>query len=247
MPRILIVDDDLLARAAIVSQLARPHREIATAENGREALALARTFAPNLIVTDIVMPGLDGWELVGRLRAERETALTPVIFLTGLSSPAARVYGLRLGAVDFLGKPVDLDELELRVENALHYSARAQRLVDVVLADGLAGSLEHVALPSLLNMLALDRKSGELRLAQGGEEATLLLRDGAVVSASFARRPAPSGARCIYELLRWEVGRFAFAERPVLVADEVGMSTTSLLMEAARLLDELGSGRREAS
>ena len=223
MARILVVDDDPSGRAAVVAALSRPHRTIATAGDGEEALALAGSFAPNLVLTDVVMPRLDGWAFVDGLRAQRETALTPVIFLTGLDSAPARVHGLRLGAVDFLAKPVDLDELELRVQNALHYGARAEHVAHSALADGIAGSLAHVSLASVLNMLSLDRKSGELRLALGGEEASLLLRDGSIVSASLAHRGDLRGERCVYELLRWDEGRFAFTEGVVTTEDELGM------------------------
>jgi DNA-binding response OmpR family regulator len=237
MPRILVVDDDPSMRSAIAAELSRPQREIAVAADGEEALTLADSFGPDLVLTDILMPRLDGWGLVTALRARRETSLTAVIFLTALDSAAARVYGLRLGAVDFLGKPFDLDELELRVENALHYSVRARRAA-ASLADGVAGSLAHIGLATLLTMLSLERKSGELLLTLGDDEASLLLRDGSVVSASFAHRRDLHGARCVCEILRWDAGRFSFAEHAVTVKDEVGMPTTALLMEGARLFDE---------
>ena len=77
MPRILIVDDDPCTRATIAEERARPHRMIATPVDGEEALALAHSFVPNLILTGVVMPKLDGWEFLDSLRASHETANVP--------------------------------------------------------------------------------------------------------------------------------------------------------------------------
>ncbi len=120
MPHILFVDDDPSVRSVIARALHRPQRTIEVAKHGEEALARGARNKPNLIVTDVVMPRMNGWAFVRRLRASPETAFIPVIFVTGLSSPTDRIRGFRIGADDYIAKPVDLDELELRVENVLH-------------------------------------------------------------------------------------------------------------------------------
>jgi DNA-binding response OmpR family regulator len=246
MPRILVVDDDLCTRATLVSELSRPQREIVFAGDGEEALASACTLRPHLVITDIVMPRLDGWELVEALRGRRETAHSAVIMLTEFDSTAARIRALRLGAIDFLNKPVDPEELELRVENALHYRVHTLSPIDWAPANGVAGSLGHVSVASMLNMLSLDRQSGELRIANGGAAATLLLRDGAVVSAFFAAPRRPRGAACVYEVLRWRAGRFAFTHHPVPGPDEVHMPTAALVIEGALVADRRTQHTRRA-
>ena len=74
---------------------------------------------PDLIITDVMMPKLDGWALVRALRSRAELALVPVIFLTALGGEEDRIRGFRLGADDYLPKPFRFEELELRVANAL--------------------------------------------------------------------------------------------------------------------------------
>jgi hypothetical protein len=110
--------------------------------------------------------------------------------------------------------------------------------VEAALTDGLAGSLSRSGLPSLLTMLSLDRRTGELDVVADGERARLSLRDGQVVVARFLRRDAPRGAECVYALMRCASGHFAFVDVPVKVRDEVQTSTTALLMEGARRADE---------
>jgi CheY-like chemotaxis protein len=242
MPRILVVESDLCTRAGLVCHLSRPQREIAIAVDGADALSIASRFHPNLVVAEAAMPRFGLGPFIAALRARRETAHAVVIVLTPADTASTGVDALRSGAVDFLRKPVDKDELELRVQNALHYSARAQRPVDAAPGDGFAGSLAHMSIASLLNMFALDHKSGELHVVHGSDEASVLVRDGAVISASFEHPLGLRGAACVYALLRWRSGRFAFVHRTVRGKDELRLSTTALLLEAARLADEGNQG-----
>jgi CheY-like chemotaxis protein len=193
-------------------------------------------------IAEAAMPKLGVRPFIGALRARRETAHTVVIVLTPPETASTGVDALRSGAVDFLRKPLDLDELELRVENALHYSARAQRPVDAAPGDGFAGSLAHLSIASLLGMLSLEHKSGELHVVHGSDEACVLVRDGAVVSASFRDPLGLRGAACVYALLRWRTGRFSFVHRPVREKDELCVPMTALLLEGARLADEGNQG-----
>lgn len=238
MARILIVDDDPDTRGAVVAALSGPEREIRTAADGDEALAVARSFAPHVVVTDVSMPKRSGFELAVALAERRSTALASIIFVTALDSLEQRIHGLRLGAVDYLTKPFAIEELSLRVDNALRASLRAHDLYE----HALAGSLSRLGLATLLNVLALERKTGELELTSETSEARVLVREGSVIAASGTGSTS-AGAPCVYELLRWQTGRFAFRERPVVEPDEIRMSTIALLLEGARRTDE---DRRDA-
>jgi len=234
--RILIADDDPATREVLASQLARPDRIIATASDGEEALATAITFAPHLVITDVEMPHMSGWDLVVRLRQRPETALTPVIFATGFGDHRARMRGLRLGAVDYVVKPIDLEELSLRVINALAHCLRAQEAVQAALLQGIAGSLAHLPLASLLNVLAHERMSGVLDLLTGDTNGRLLVHQGNIVSVRLDGPDALAGVEGLHRLLRTT----AFHEGPVTAVDEIRTSTMELLIEGARRLDEEG-------
>lgn len=238
MPRILIVDDDISVRDVLAEQLAAPDRRVATAADGLEALATATIFAPHLVITDIRMPNMSGWELFLRLRERRETALTPVIFATASRGRRERMRGLRMGAVDYVVKPFDLEELALRVRNALDAGARLREAVRRALAGGVAGTLAHLPLGSLLQMLALERRSGVLDVRTEGLDARLWLRDGNVVAARARGQRELRGADCVFAVLRAHDGSFLFTEAATDVLAELDVPTLSLLLQAARRTDD---------
>src|SRR5207245_10460425 len=105
VPRILIVDDDAWILKMVSTVLDKRGYAIDTAQDGAEALEKVQAHAPDLIVTDVMMPRMDGWALIRTLRSREQTAFVPVIFLTALGSDDDRIRGFRLGADDYLPKP----------------------------------------------------------------------------------------------------------------------------------------------
>ena len=125
----LVVDDQASSRDAMVDALRPLGYEVwPGARRRRRAPSLARERQPDVILLDIMMPGLDGYEVCRRLKADEETRLLPVVFLTGLDSRQARLQGLEAGATDFLSKPFDLVELEVRVRNLVNFRHLTQDL-----------------------------------------------------------------------------------------------------------------------
>ena len=121
--RILVVDD-LRTNAEMVAGLLRNlGYEIQIAGDGDEALALVRERAPDMVITDIMMPRMDGYELCRRVRAMPGTALLPVILVTSADPATERVKGIEAGADDFISKPVNWAELFGRVKRLLHVKA----------------------------------------------------------------------------------------------------------------------------
>jgi putative two-component system response regulator len=127
---VLIVDDQAQSLDAMGEALRPLGFEVWQALDGETALALARDRQPDVILLDVMMPGIDGYEVCRRLKADDETRLLPVVFLTGLDSREARLKGLEAGASDFLNKPFDLVELEVRVRNLVGYRRATQDLDD---------------------------------------------------------------------------------------------------------------------
>ena len=117
--RILIVDDESAARIALATLLRREGFEVRDASDGAAALAECAAFRPDLILLDIVMPGMDGFEVCRRIKATPETRLTPVVLITGLSATEDRIKGINAGADDFLSKPIDFNELLARTRSLL--------------------------------------------------------------------------------------------------------------------------------
>ena len=141
--RILIVDDESSARAALELLLRREGFEVTCATNGESALAECAAFRPDLILLDIVMPGMDGFEVCRRIKATPEGRLTPVVLITGLSATEDRIKGINAGADDFLSKPIDINELLARTRSLLRlkqYTDELENAESVLLS--LAYSIE---------------------------------------------------------------------------------------------------------
>ena len=119
MPEILVVDDDRDVAQSIELALRRRGFRVALAHSGVEALKLLRRYRPDLVLLDVLMPGMSGVEVCRRLRADENTAGMPVIFLTARGQERDRIEGLRAGADDYLSKPFNLEELILRVKAVL--------------------------------------------------------------------------------------------------------------------------------
>lgn len=111
MKKILLIEDDKLFRSIICQLLIRKPYQVTTAENGQVGLRLAAELEPDLIISDMYMPYLDGDEVLKQLRANVKTANIPFILLTSEDDSDMRSYGLRLGANDYLVKPFKFSEL----------------------------------------------------------------------------------------------------------------------------------------
>ncbi|HVC12366.1 MAG TPA: response regulator [Burkholderiales bacterium] len=127
--RILVVDDQRTNVELMAGLLRGRHYDVCTAFDGEQALRLVHEARPDLVVSDIMMPVLDGYELCRRLRSDPQTALLPVVLVTSLDPQAERVRGIEAGADDFLSKPVNWTELFARVRSLL----RVKSLQDEVL------------------------------------------------------------------------------------------------------------------
>jgi DNA-binding response OmpR family regulator len=113
---VLVVDDDHTVREVVVSYLRAHRHEVVEAADGEEALRCVKDSAPDLIVLDLMLPGIDGLEVCRRLRLQGEV---PIIMLTALGSETDRVAGLEIGADDYVTKPFSPRELALRVDSVL--------------------------------------------------------------------------------------------------------------------------------
>ncbi|WP_019013122.1 PleD family two-component system response regulator [Elioraea tepidiphila] len=124
--RILVVDDVIPNLRLLEAKLSAEYYEVQTAQDGVAALAIARDWLPDLILLDVMMPGMDGFEVCRRLKADPATEHVPVVMVTALGETAERVRGLEAGADDFLTKPVDDETLFARVRALV----RLKRLLD---------------------------------------------------------------------------------------------------------------------
>lgn len=155
MPKILVVDDDAHIRELVRIFLEDEGMDVVEKPNGAEALSYAENHPPDLVILDIMMPEMDGWELCSRLR---EIGDMPILMITAKGETADRIKGFRLGTDDYLVKPFDPTELALRVK-ALLKRYRISSSQTVRLGD-----------------LRLDRKRYQV-IAKDGKPVTLPMKE----------------------------------------------------------------------
>lgn len=375
--RVLVVDDDPWILRMVSATLEKKGYVVDTAREGRQALERARSVRPDVIISDVMMPVMDGWTFVQQLRAIPQLASVPVIFLTALGKDEGRLRDLGLSPDDYLAKPFRFSDLERKVASALSNSqgqgsyqtnagqnqsssgvnreftpARGDATIDPatglpypyppapyppgypppppgyppqgyppypypsqaapypyppppgyppqapapypypyppqapppqqgapppagpyppattppvtaippgmrpadppahVTATGsfpeqrrntaMSGRLEQLGLSSLLVMMEMERKGGVITLKEleSGIVGRIFLRRGQIVSARLDPRPDLDGRQSVYVMLTWRAGAFSFNAMEVDMEDTVQSSTTHLLMEGARLIDE---------
>ena len=130
-PKILVVDDQPINVQLLKRKLEREGMQVTAAYSGQEALDAVRQEKPDLILLDVMMPEMDGIQVCQRLQAEEESRSIPIIFVTARSSKEGKLEGLGVGAVDYITKPIDLDETLARVQTQLRFAAINREIIDL--------------------------------------------------------------------------------------------------------------------
>lgn len=130
-PCILVVDDQPINVQLLKRKLEREGIRVFTAHNGVEALATTAKEKPDLILLDVMMPDMDGIEVCQRLQSREDTRSIPIIFITARTTKESKLEGLAVGAVDYITKPIDLDETMARVQTQLRFVTINRQVVDL--------------------------------------------------------------------------------------------------------------------
>ncbi|MBF0626903.1 MAG: diguanylate cyclase [Magnetococcales bacterium] len=162
---VLIVDDEPI-NIAVLTDVLEDKYEILFATDGAKALELARTAQPDLILLDVMMPDMDGYEVCRLLKEGRETAHLPVIFVTAMTDVDNEARGLELGAMDYITKPVSPPVVRARVRNQIELKHARDQLLRQAVTDGLTGLANRRHFDSVLEKeyLRLARNRGLLSL-----------------------------------------------------------------------------------
>jgi DNA-binding response OmpR family regulator len=125
--KVLVIDDEAPIRLLCRVNLEAENMEVLEAEDGTQGLELARAEQPDVILLDVMMPGLDGWEVLHRLLEDETTKEIPIVFLTARAELRDRARGLELGGVDYVTKPFNPTELAPLVEELIARVERGER------------------------------------------------------------------------------------------------------------------------
>jgi len=169
--RVLIVDDIPTNVRLLEARLSAEYYEVLTASSGPEALAICQSGDVDIILLDVMMPGMDGFEVCSRLKADRKTSHIPVLMVTALDQPSDRVHGLEVGADDFLTKPVDDVQLMARVKSLV----RLKALTDELRARALTG--QEIAIEDALRAMdAINAEGGSILVVDSDQRQAERIR-----------------------------------------------------------------------
>jgi DNA-binding response OmpR family regulator len=229
---VLVVDDNAAFRHFLRDLLTGHGFTVHEASDGEEGLHVALEQRPWLILTDVRMPGGDGFEFCRRVRSHSLIRQTPVLFLSGWDDYRQRYRGLELGADDFLSKETSVRELLIRIQLLMkRYSDLARGRQEA----GMSGEIEIIGAPGILQVCHLSRLSGTLEAQRDGHEARVRFREGEVVGADCQ---GAVDVEAVFAFLAWESGRFQFTPGRPAEGTPLGSGFSQLLLEGCRRLDE---------
>ena len=247
---VLMVDDELDNRVMMRYFLESWGYEVELAENGEQALGKVDEKRPALVLLDLEMPVLDGFETCKRLKENPDTEDIPVIMFTGLEATSDKVKGINGGADDYVVKTVDPEEIQARIEMILRRAKRYEQKIkneqpananangngkDSRKAAALSGSLEEKNFPEAFQLAMAYGQSGTLVLKDGDKLGRIYLVEGDAVHAEYDGR---TGKDAFYAMSVWKHGQFSYQVEEASSKKTIQAKGQALLMEAARRLDE---------
>jgi len=233
--KILIVDDNPSVLKLLNISLSKAGYNIVEADNGETAFEVANKEHPDLIISDIMMPQMDGIELCWMIRENSEIPLVPFIFLTSFDDSEMEIRGFRAGADEYLSKPIDRKELLERVEELLERTGKLKTIEDTTeTKKAFSGDLNDLSIVELVQMLNLNKKSGILRI-DADIQGEIYLKNGQLFGAKTLNK---TGEEAIYEMVTLNTGTFNFELSEKDVDQNIKNSTMNVIMEACRIMDE---------
>lgn len=188
-PKLLVVDDQPINIQVMYQAFAGDY-QVFMATGGAQALTICQDNPPDLILLDVVMPDMDGFEVCRQLKAKESTRHIPVIFVTAHTDPAQETHGLSLGAVDFIAKPINPAVVRARVKTHLTLKFQSDLLRKLVFLDGLTG---------VFNRRYFDQQLGTewARAARGSSSLSVILLDVDFFKAFNDRYGHQAGDECL--------------------------------------------------
>jgi DNA-binding response OmpR family regulator len=234
---ILLVDPDEEHCQRCMQALGRAGHRVSTAASGLEALGLVLRVPPDLIISEIDLPTMDGWRLLRLIRERPSIAHMPFIFITAHGDEPVRLRAYRSGVDDVLPKPVATSDFVGRVDRVL---SRAQVPRRQTTRNALRGDLSHIALASVLSFIEVEKRTGQMLVVRGDEIATLYIQDGNVIHAELPTQHRLNSLERLLHVLGWKDGQFELTSMEVAAPRTIEISTQFAILEHARRLDECG-------
>jgi CheY-like chemotaxis protein len=232
--KVLIVDDNPMVLQMLRGSLA-PVANVALATDGPDALLKAIDEAPDLVVTDYSMPGMDGRQLLEKIKARANTAKIPIILMASKADITDRLKMIQDTVEDFLEKPFYLREATAKIKKVIDKIALEKMAREAPGEGVLRGSLAQMNVMDLLQSLELGHKTCSLVLTNNGDRCEMFCTDGQINHAIYGKL---KGDEAVYKVLTWTGGNFQIDFTGKSDEQTCTRSTQGLLMEGLRLLDE---------
>jgi len=232
-PTVLVADGDAKNLQILKENLEASGFVVVTASNGNKAWEEIQQSPPQLVLTEVNLPGLTGFQLLERLQADPNTKSIPLIFLTNQRDIQQRVRGFEMGAKDYLVKPLHVKEVVAHIRMVLRrLERRKNEQLDAYMR--FSGRFDQLNLADLIEIFGVERKTGVLTLSNGRKTGHVYFRDGAVVNASLGEiKQEPA----IYQMLTWNRGYFTMIFKDIDVPDEISVSNLGLLLHGIKRLE----------
>jgi len=239
---VLVADPDAEFVKLLAIRLVNEGLEVRAVASAEEAILKILDQPPHLVLASFGSDPERVFHLLREIREDRELRLLPFAFLADVDDRVLKLRALRMSADEVLFKRADLGEIVARVESMLARDA-ARRATDVVPEQrGISGSLDHLTLPDIVQILHLGLKTARVTIDAEEGRGTLWFDSGHARHAAIDDRTGPEAC---YEMLRWKRGRFCIEHGLKSEETSIQMSTMGLVMEGLRLVDEAAaSGSR---
>ena len=237
--KLLLVDDNPMVLGMLQHALA-PFARVVSATDSADALLKAVDDPPDLVVCDYRMPGMDGRQLVEKLKSRPATANFSAVLMASRVDIDERL-SPQDAADDYLAKPFFLKEATRRIKRTVDRIA-LEKMAKTAPSDGVVrGNLSQMNVIDLMQSLEMGRKSCQLKLNNEGEKCEVFFAEGQVKHATYG---ALVGDQAVFKVLRWTGGNFELNFEGKTDKETTQLNTQGLLMEGLRLLDE---SQREGS
>jgi CheY-like chemotaxis protein len=231
--KLLVVDDNPMVLGMLEQALA-PLAQVVTASDAADALLKAVDNPPELLVCDYRMPGMDGRQLVEKLKSRPATANFSTVLMASKADIAERL-SPQDAADDYLEKPFFLRDATRRIKRMIDRIA-LEKMSKTAPSDGVVrGSLAQMNVIDLMQSLEMGRKSCQLTLTNEGEKCEVFFVEGQVKHATYG---SLVGDQAVFKVLRWTGGSFQLDFEGKTSKETTQLNTQGLLMEGLRLLDE---------
>ncbi|WP_207680586.1 DegV family protein [Desulfonema magnum] len=233
--KVLIVDDEPIIGNLLEGGLTEAGFEAEYLDSSTKALENIRRVRPDIIISDIAMPHMDGYELRRRLRQDPETAGIPFVFLSARTDTPEQLEGLRMGADDYVYKPFKIENLINRLESVIERSAKARAFHSQ--AEFSADS-DQMSLNDVMQIVGSNRKTGELvfNSSKNGKIGRAFFKKGRLVNAQMGLL---EGEEAFYALMGEDEGLFEFHSRKTDAPEQIKTDNMSLLLNGNRMADEV--------